>query len=248
MTLDPKIAAVLAGESDGCVVCGDCLEVMADMPDGCVDAVVTDPPYDEKTHEGARYGFRETSSKIPFAPLADVARPLEAMLRLSRGWVVAFCSLEMYGDYKRAAGNRWVRAGFWRRPNAVPQFMGDRPGQPGEGIAICHAGVLKRLNGHGRHAFWTANIEQQNRLHPTEKPLSLMLELVTDFTSENHVILDPFCGSGTTCVAAKKLGRRYIGIEIDPKYARIAEARLANTPKPLFVPQPAPVEQAELFQ
>ena len=62
------------------------------------------------------------------------------------------------------------------------------------------------------------------------------------------LVLDPYMGSGTTCVAAKKLGRRYIGIEIDPKYARIAEARLANTPKPLFVPQPAPVEQAELFQ
>ena len=48
--MNPEIEKVLNGESDGCIVCGDCLEVMADMPDGCVDAVVTDPPYGVAFH------------------------------------------------------------------------------------------------------------------------------------------------------------------------------------------------------
>ena len=52
--MNPEIEKVLNGEADGCIVCGDCLEVMADMPDGCVDAVVTDPPYgiDEAAGDG----------------------------------------------------------------------------------------------------------------------------------------------------------------------------------------------------
>jgi len=248
VTLHPDIAAVLSGESEGCVVTGDCLEIMADMPDGCVDAVVTDPPYDAKTHNGARYGFRATSSKIPFAPLLDVSTVVASLLRVSLGWVVAFCSLEMYGDYKRAAENRWVRAGFWRRPNGVPQFTGDRPGQPGEGIAIMHAGGIKRWNGGGRHGFWVANIEQHGRVHPTEKPLGLMQSLVADFTNPGDTIFDPHCGSGTTCVAAKKLGRRWIGIEIDPAYAEIARNRVKSTPRPLFTEAAeAKPEQADLF-
>jgi len=61
------------------------------------------------------------------------------------------------------------------------------------------------------------------------------------------LILDPFCGSGTTCVAAKKLGRRYIGIEIDPTYADIARRRIAATPEPLFVPEAEKPEQNGLF-
>jgi len=62
------------------------------------------------------------------------------------------------------------------------------------------------------------------------------------------IILDPYCGSGTTCVAAKKLGRRWIGIEIDEKYAAIARARIASTPKPLFVEEQAADKQLPLME
>ena len=60
-----------------------------------------------------------------------------------------------------------------------------------------------------------------------------MLWAVQRCSFPNEIILDPFCGSGTTCVAAKNLGRRYIGIEIDPGYADIARGRIARTPEPL---------------
>ncbi len=65
-------------------------------------------------------------------------------------------------------------------------------------------------------------------LHPTTKPLSLMKELVRLFSNENDRILDPFCGSGTTLVAAKDLNRRAIGIEIEEKYCEIAAKRLSQ--------------------
>jgi len=84
-----------------------------------------------------------------------------------------------------------------------------------------------------------------NNNHPTEKPVDLMLQVIK---WTKGVILDPFCGSGTTCVAAKKLGRRYIGIELDPKYAEIARQRVKSTPKPLFDMDDVKAEQhSQLF-
>lgn len=65
-----------------------------------------------------------------------------------------------------------------------------------------------------------------NRLHPTEKPVSGLVPLIRAFTRPGDVVLDPFCGSGSTLVAAKQICRHYIGIELDPTLAAAAEARL----------------------
>ena len=213
---------------------GDCLEILPTL--GQVDHVITDPPYDTKTHKGARYGFRKTSSEIHFGVL-NVAETVPLLLGASRGWVLAFCSLEMFGAYRDAAGDQWVRAGFWRRTNGVPQFTGDRPGQPGEGIAILHAGGKKRWHGHGNHAYWEYPIVQGGQ-HPTTKPEPLMSELVSLFTDPGDLILDPFAGSGTTGVAAKRLGRRCILIEREEKYCAVAAKRLQQAALDLFGPEP----------
>ena len=67
-----------------------------------------------------------------------------------------------------------------------------------------------------------------NRLHPTQKPVSSLRPLVETFCPVAGLVLDPFCGSGSTLVAAKKLDRSYIGIEIDPEHHKTADARLAK--------------------
>lgn len=69
--------------------------------------------------------------------------------------------------------------------------------------------------------------------HPTVKPIKLMAYLIELGCPPDGVVLDPFVGSGTTCIAAKQLARRYIGVEIDEEYCRIAEARIAAYPQPL---------------
>ena len=204
----------------------DCRDVLPLLETGSVDLVLTDPPYDQKTHLGARYGFRATSSEIPFPPLEDIPGLVGDLLRVSRRWVIAFCSLEMFGSYKQAAGECWIRAGLWRRPNGVPQFTGDRPGQPAEGLAIMHNPGSKRWYGGGKHGFWVHNIQQHGRFHPTEKPIGLISELLADFSSAEETILDPFAGSGTTGRACKDLGRRCIMVEIEEKYCDIAARRL----------------------
>jgi len=68
--------------------------------------------------------------------------------------------------------------------------------------------------------------EGDRGLHPTQKPLQLMELLVSLVTTEGETVLDPFMGSGTTCVAAQNLGRSYIGIDINESYAEIAKKRL----------------------
>ncbi len=70
--------------------------------------------------------------------------------------------------------------------------------------------------------------DRLNRVHPTQKPLSLMKYIIMNYSRESEVILDFAMGSGTTCVAAKQLGRKYIGIEIDEKYCDIARQRLSQ--------------------
>ena len=62
--------------------------------------------------------------------------------------------------------------------------------------------------------------------HPTQKPIELLKRIIPLVTAENDIVLDCFSGSGTTCVAAKELGRRFIGIEIDPEYHKISLDRL----------------------
>ena len=70
--------------------------------------------------------------------------------------------------------------------------------------------------------------------HPTVKPIALMEYLINMVTKEGQTVLDPFAGSGTTLIAAKKLGRKYIGIELEPEYVKIAEARLRGVTSSMF--------------
>jgi len=82
------------------------------------------------------------------------------------------------------------------------------------------------------HSVW--NYEIENGLHPTQKPVALMENIIKHSSNEGDVVLDPFGGSGTTAVACKRLNRRFIGIEISEKYCQIARDRLANEVEPLF--------------
>lgn len=120
----------------------------------------------------------------------------------------------------------------------TPQFTGDRPATGFEAITICHPKGKKRWNGGGSHAVWSYPIVLNRsgndpRLHTTQKPEPLMVELVRLFSDPGETILDAFMGSGTTLAAAKRLGRKAIGIEREEKYCEIAAKRLAQGALPL---------------
>jgi adenine-specific DNA-methyltransferase len=67
-----------------------------------------------------------------------------------------------------------------------------------------------------------------NHHHPSEKAVKTLLPLIEAFSPPGGLVLDPFCGSGSTLISAKSLGRNYLGIELDPKYFRLASRRLAS--------------------
>ena len=98
-------------------------------------------------------------------------------------------------------------------------------GWAGEGRSVWNGGGKRgvyefMVNNFGREGGYNA------RQHPTQKPLGLMEALLRDFTDPGDLILDPFAGSGSTGVAAKRLGRRFIGFELNAKYHAIAQARI----------------------
>lgn len=213
-----------------------------------VDHVICDPPYDKRTTEG----MRTNSGSMSSVRLNECAwEPFEnyelanTLLGLSRGWVIIWCSLEDLGKFREIAGNCYIRGGFWHKPDATPQFTGDRPAQPGEACAILHNKGKKIWNGGGHPAFWSYGFERNRLGHPTPKPLDLMKRQVVQFTQPGQTILDPFLGSGTTGVACLSLGRNFIGIERHEPYFDIACKRLEEAIKQqdLFVERQPPAKQ-----
>lgn len=234
MTREATPADVIAGRAKWSVTCGERDEVLASLGDAAVDVTITDPPYNERTHKGARVkgaGLqRETT--VHFAALDGFAWWRES-LRATKRWCLAFCAAEQLGAYEDASDDAWIRAGFWIKPSAPPQFTGDRPGTGAEAVAIAHREGRKRWNGGGSVAVWThgfaADEVGASRVHETQKPLRLMRELARLFSDPGEVILDPHAGSGTTGVAALLEGRRVILVERNPTHAATCIERMEAT-------------------
>ena len=225
---------------------GDCREVLPTL--GRVDAVVTDPPYDAFTHKGAMTSSAKEFG-IEFGHLDDLDFLLP-LLGNVESWALFFCGLEMLGKYQAAAPDKYVRGAFWDRISNAPQISGDRPAQGGEGIAIFH-GRRKNMkwNGGGRAGLFRHLVERGSKEHPTQKPISLIQEILELFSFDGETIIDPFMGSGTTGVAAVKLGRKFIGVEIEPKYFDIACKRISEALKQpdMFIEKPKPAKQEAML-
>jgi site-specific DNA-methyltransferase (adenine-specific) len=211
--------------------CGDCLEIMPSLSP--VDHVICDPPYETEAHTKQRRVKAGPNRPLSFEPLSEATRTGAAkdIARLADRWVIVFCQVEgapMWRASLADAGARYMRTGVWIKPDAMPQYTGDRPGMGYESIVFAYGDTKRsRWNGHGRVGVFTHNKNSGGKHdHETQKPLPLMLELVELFTDTGESILDPFAGSGTTGVAALRLGRRFVGIEKDPTYFALAVERL----------------------
>jgi site-specific DNA-methyltransferase (adenine-specific) len=218
---------------------------MAMLPGPLVDHVITDPPYEAEAHTlqrrlrsdtpAERRAGKTREAPIDFAPITEDERDRagNAIGRLVSRWALVFCQVEAAVAWRETMCPplSYRRACIWTK-RVMPQLTGDRPGTGYETIVACHAEGASTWNGGGRVGVYDDRSRDQNNGsglgndHPTTKPLSLMLDLVADFTDPDDLILDPFAGSGTTGVAALRLGRRVILIEKDPKYTALCAERM----------------------
>jgi site-specific DNA-methyltransferase (adenine-specific) len=229
------------GPYDCCtVVCGDCLELMKALPDGCVDAVITDIPYNasQKSHGLRRLNYGAWDKDF------DAIDFFRVMVRLPRGTIYIWCGdtqLSPLISELRSAGFldrscAWVK----RNPTVI---NGDRLWLPA--IEFCAFGKRPAsfFNAPCQSPVWWDSPDVP-RLHPNQKPELITAAQVSASVPDGGSILDPFLGSGTTAVAAKKLGRHFLGFEINPDYCKIAEERIAlmEAQPNLFEPKPDQLE------
>ena len=235
------------------VIYGDCFKIMPKLAAGSIDLIVTDPPYavsDTKTRyticDGTT-GQRRTRSGN-FGPWDLFASPLEfrrwllsavnEMLRvLKPGGVLAlFCQdrlLSHLTDHLEAGGHRLINTFVFRKKNPFPLLRK---------VGWQHAlefGVIAAKQG-ARHTFNSGLGYQSNCLtaavhygkerlfgaHPSQKPEVIIEPLLNYFSRPGDLVLDPFAGSGTTAVVAKRLGRHFVGIEQNNAFVRLANDRL----------------------
>jgi DNA modification methylase len=244
--LPQEIADVLSGALRYCVVQADCRDVLSALPDRSIDVHITDPPYSDLVHRSVRSAKRNELPDVEdfgcrtrrivdlgFEHMRPAVRRAVAResARAIKRWSLFFADVESSWMWRlscQAAGLEYVRTCEWRRIGGAPQFTGDRPSSAFETITCVHPEGRKRWNGGGKAGAYEYNIvanrlgERGSRVHPTQKPFELMLDIVADFSDPDEVVLDSFCGSGTTLRAALRLGRRAIGIERDANHAETA--------------------------
>ena len=211
---------------------GDCLEIMRGMPAASVDAVITDPPY------GIDYQSAWRTDKTQWKPkIANDKMPfiewLPEAFRLVKdgGALVCFHRWDVAETFKQEI----ERVGFVVKSqiiwDKVIHGMGDLNGQ----YAPRHECAWFATK--GKFNWWATRpqsiiritrVDAEKLIHPNEKPIPLFVRLIESIVDPKGKILDPFVGSGASMVAASKLYRDAIGIEINPQYFEIAQRRIAE--------------------
>lgn len=208
---------------------GDCLEVMAGLPDASVDAVITDPPFGI----GFKYGDAAEEINTPEAYGRWLAEWLAECKRVAKPG--AFFAVWMAGPYLRHA---WEWFGdevkmFAACKNFVQIRKAAQVTQAFDPVAVWYEpGEMLRPDARVNRNWFVSNTTPQSydplaKGHPCPRPLDLCRHFAANFTKPGAVILDPFMGSGTTGKAALLEGRQFIGIERDDKYFAIASERIA---------------------
>jgi site-specific DNA-methyltransferase (adenine-specific) len=249
------------------VVIGDCRLILADCRDvlptlGKVDHVISDPPYEAVFHaamgklrtlrnDGKEYASNRMNGLI-FEGIDDSRQIFSDLFcKASSGWVIAFClaeGVQAWRDCLQSSGAKYDTCLAWVKPDATPRFNGQGAARGFECAVTAWTGKgHKKWNAGGKRGVYTfcTNNPEREGTHPTEKPIGLMQELVSDYTNPQQTILDPFMGSGTTGVACVNLGRKFIGIELDPDYFEIACKRISEAykqPRLFADPPPKPVQ------
>ena len=204
----------------------DCLKALPMLQDRSINFILTDPPYITryKPRDGRTVpnDDNDTWLKPAFAEMYRVLAN-DSFCVSFYGWPMADRFMEAY----RAAGFRIV--GHLMFPKTYASSTRYIRYQHESAHLLVKGNPRSPVKPIGDVIPWEYT---GNKLHPTQKPLSALLPLIEAFSAPGNTVLDPFAGSGSSLLAAKTLGRSYIGIELDEQYHGIAKQRLSSHTHP----------------
>jgi adenine-specific DNA-methyltransferase len=204
------------------IIQGDCLSLLRNLPDNSVDLVVTDPPYliRHKDREGRKI-INDDNDRWVYPAFAELYR----VLKPDR-WCICFYAWNRADRFLSV----WRECGFfpaghfvWVKPYA--SFVNSTRMRHEQAYLLVKGYPPRPENPPDDVQPWQYS---GNKLHPTQKPVSALTPLVEAYSRKDEIVLDPFAGSGTTGIAARQTGRRFILFEKDPQYFQPAEKRLAQ--------------------
>ena len=205
------------------IINGDCLNVLPQIPTGSVNFVLTDPPYlaNYRSRDGRTVPGDDNDAWLAPA-FSEIHRVLsrDSFAVSFYGWPHADRFLHAY----RSAGFRVVgHFTFPKRYSSASKYL---KYQHECAYLLAKGFPPQPKNTIGDVIRWAYT---GNKLHPTQKPLSILTPLIETFSAPTGLVLDPFAGSGSTLMAARSLGRRYLGVELDATYHGIAQQRLSES-------------------
>jgi len=215
------------------IICGDCLDVMKDIPNNSVDLIVTDPPYAiGMSSNGSKASNLDNNIIKPFFVLfiknCKRILKLDGELYCNTDWRTYPFLYQIFCDYMIIKNcivwdYEWIKAGSHYRFSH--EFI----------IYAIKEKNVRKFSASERDVWRIPpiNFTSSNKLHQAEKPIELNKKMIVNSSKIGDIVLDPFCGSGSTLVAAKQLNRQFIGIEISERCCKIAHDRLESV-SPLF--------------
>lgn len=219
---------------------GDSYRLIKQIPDNSIDLIVTDPPYlIENTKGGSNSGLGKSLSNLGTQLASGIFTEgikeeiLKEFMRVMKNInIYIWCNhkqLPMYLDFFVTKHNCKFDILIWNKSNVPPTYCNKYLTDKEYCLYIRRGGYCNPENYQlAKTVFYQPINIKDKRLykHPTIKPLNIIETLIKNSSKENDVVFDPFMGSGTTGVAAKKLNRNFIGFEIDEKYFEIARNRI----------------------
>ncbi len=213
---------------------GNALDVLRMLPDNSVDLILTDPPY------GINYMSRSKSlplTKISNDKASEAYELLDNVLNLAEKKLKPDRHIYIFINWQAYEGMAPVVKKYFKLKGALAwiknnRTRGDLKGNYGyqyEMVLYAHKGRRWLFGKRDSDILYFDKVPTQYMQHPTEKPIKLLEYLIGKSTEVGEVVLDMFMGSGSTCVAAKNTGRRYIGIEMEPTWFAVAKKRLEQT-------------------
>ncbi|AZS59299.1 MULTISPECIES: DNA methylase [Pectobacterium] len=211
-------------------ILGNCVQIMSTFPDRAVDFILTDPPY--------LVGFRDRSGRTVAGDKTDewLQPACDEMYRVLKkdslmvsfyGWNRADRFIAAWKASGFSIVGHFVFAKTYTSKSAYVGYQHECAYILAKGRPRLPKNPLSDVQG------WKYS---GNRHHPTEKPVTSLQPLIESFTCPGAIVLDPFAGSGSTCVAAEQAGRRWIGIELLEQYHRAGMLRLADVQRAMQKP------------